>query len=130
MKDMVDTIVRCFATLFIFFLLLAFIGSFTGCATVQHRAAPAPVAVAKSQAPLAALVVTSCGKSVALYVVTDPSHMILFAGSETVLFEAVAPGMPPNATHADSVPFDTAFALAQRAPLTSHVALPCRDDTV
>lgn len=127
MKDLFDTFVRSVASLFIIFGLLALVGSFTGCATVPPPKAPAAAARA---VPIAAVVVTNCGKAVALYVVTDDKHMILFAGSDSVLFDAVGPGIVPKATHAESVPFDAALALAQRAPLTSHVVMPCQDDTV
>lgn len=131
MKDLFDTFARSVTSLFILFGLLALAGSVTGCASAPPdepgRPVVAPVA---PPAPIAAVVVTTCGKSVALYVITDDEHMILFAGSDSTMFEAVAPGVMPKITHAESVPFETAYALAQRAPLTSHVVLPCQDDIV
>lgn len=123
MKDLFDTFARSVTALFILFGLLVLVA---GCAT----APPSKPATPAVRAPIAAVVVSNRGKSVALYVITDPTHMLLFAGSDSALFEAVAPGVAPKVTHVDSVPFDTAYALAQRAPLTSHVVLPCRDDTV
>lgn len=124
MKDVFDTLLRSVIVLFMLFGAVAFL---FGCASAPPAAHPvaAKEPLAHAADPIAAIVVTSCNKSVALYVVMDNQHMIRFNGAGTALFDAIGPGVAPKETHADPVDWNAAFALAQRAPLTSHVIMPC-----
>lgn len=121
---------RFAATVFITILIIGVIQLLTGCASsspAEPEAHKARKLAKRLDVPLSAVVVTTCGKSVALYVVTDAQHMYLFTGAQTRMYEAVSPGVPPKESAADPIEFNQAIELAKRAPLTSHVMMPCMD---
>lgn len=105
-------------------LVLVTLLALFGCASAPP-AKPAPAAH-----PLSAVEISTCGKSIALFVTMDPKHMILFQGGYTALYDAVGPGMPPLEKHTDPVDFQQALDLASRAPLASHVVVPCMSETL
>lgn len=104
-------------------LVLVTLFAVFGCAS----APPSKLAQAN---PLSAVEVSTCGKSIALFVTMDPKHMILFQGGYTALYDAVGPGIPPVEKHTDPAAFQQALELANRAPLASHVVVPCMSETL
>lgn len=75
--------------------------------------------------PLSAVVVTSCGLAVALYIQLDATHLLRADPRQSDIFTAVN-GEQRQDT-AGPMKWDDAYALAQTAVLTSHVLLPCTD---
>lgn len=91
---------------------------------------PQPIVTLKgdgtvSPRPLSAVVVTSCGLAVALYIQLDATHLLRADPRQSDMFTAVNGEQRQDS--AGPMKWDDAYALAQSAVLTSHVLLPCTD---
>lgn len=75
--------------------------------------------------PLSAIAVSQCGLAVALYVQLDATHLLRADPRQSDLFVATDGQM--QSQHAPPMKWEDAFALAQKAAITSHVLLPCTD---
>jgi hypothetical protein len=75
--------------------------------------------------PLSAVVVTSCGLAVALFIQLDATHLLRADPRQSDIFTAVN-GEQRQDT-AGPMKWDDAYKLAQSAVLSSHVVLPCTD---
>lgn len=93
-----------------------------GCATP-----PKPVTTSPDEkvvtAPIAAINLSKCDGSVALYVIIDPTHVVRFDQNQTTIFtldhgQVTETAGPPT-------PYANALDLAQSAGITSHANVPC-----
>lgn len=101
------------------------VGEPTGKLLEQHGDGPlkAPVGAPR---PLAAVVVTSCGLAVSLFIQLDATHLLRADPRQSDIFTAVD-GKQRQDT-AGPMKWEDAYALAQTAVLSSHVVIPCPDD--
>lgn len=85
--------------------------------------APAPAAE-KSQ-PLSAIMVSQCGKALAVFVQVDATHLLRADQQQTDIF--VGDGDYTNMKQVTSAPlkFDEALKLAESASIQTHVAVKC-----
>lgn len=88
-------------------------------------AAPA-TAPAAAPRPLSAVVVTSCGLAVALYIQLDATHLLRADPRQSDMFTAVD-GVQHQGI-AGPMKWNDAYTLAQTAVLTSNVQLPCNEE--
>jgi hypothetical protein len=70
-------------------------------------------------APIAAINVSVCGGSAALFVVVDPHHVVRFDQKQTSVLTAGDERTSPPTD------FKKALELANQSPITTNVTLPC-----
>ena len=100
--------------------LLAVALAIVGCTP----APPKPIAAdEKVLAPIAAINVSQCDGSVALYVIVDSTHMVRFDQKQTTLFTFDHGQM--SETDGPPTPYKNALELASSAGITSHVDVKC-----
>jgi hypothetical protein len=108
-----------FTFMFVFTFLL-------GCA-VKHDEGWSKVETSKDEkileAPIAAINLSKCDGSIALYVIVDATHTVRFDQQQTTVFtldhgQVTEVSGPPT-------PYKNALELAQSAGITSHANVPC-----
>lgn len=75
--------------------------------------------------PLSAVVVTSCGLAVALFIQLDATHLMRADPRQSDMFTAVDGKMVQS--QAGPMPWDDAYKLALAAVLSSNVVIPCTE---
>lgn len=75
--------------------------------------------------PLSAIAVSQCGLAVALFIQLDSTHLLRADPRQSDLFTS-SNGQPQQST-AGPMEWSKAYTLAQSAPISSHVTIPCTD---
>lgn len=78
--------------------------------------------------PLSAIAVTCNGMAVSLFIQIDADHLFRADPRQSDMFTAVKGKMVQN--KAPPMEWKVAYALAQRAVLTTHVVVPCEDKNI
>lgn len=84
--------------------------------------------------PLSAIAVTCNGLAVSLFIQLDADHLFRADPRQSDMFTAVEQrGLPPHhkvmvQSKAPPMEWKVAYALAERAILSTHVVVPCADD--
>lgn len=76
-------------------------------------------------APLSAIVVTSCGLAVSLFIQLDATHLLRADPRQSDMFTAVDGKQVQS--QAGPMKWDDAFVLAKQAVLSTNVTLPCTE---
>lgn len=76
-------------------------------------------------APLSAIAVTNCGMAIALFIQLDADHLFRADPRQSDMFTAVKGKMVQST--APPMEWRVAYALAEKAILSSHVVTPCTD---
>lgn len=79
--------------------------------------------VDSTPAPLAAIAVTSCGLAVSLFIQLDADHLFRADPRQSDMFVNVKGKMVQST--APPMEWKVAYALAEKAVLTTHVVIPC-----
>lgn len=81
--------------------------------------------VDSTPAPLSAIAVTNCGMALALFIQLDADHLFRADPRQSDMFTNIKGKMVQSA--APPMEWKVAYALAEKAVLTSHVVTPCTE---
>lgn len=90
----------------------------------------APSAAVADERPLAAIALTSCGKAIAMFVFTDPTHMLRSDARQSDVFTAKPDGTGASQTTGESLPWEKMYEFALKAPIQTNAVVPCQDNSI